>query len=174
MALPGYYDGEFEIEFLPYLQGTIGATVYEKGEPPSRILDIHDPWCVEVDWTLTGPPSRFICGTWSVDVYMESIGKGPEFELPDDDVENIPLQPSADGHYHAKLEVPADFIKTHMETWWEEQKEHKKGKPERETDIVYKMVCTVTYKDEMGRPGPIAGFVEMPMLQFYYAEPPVG
>ena len=171
MGIPGYVEGEFEVEFLPYLQGTIGARVAEVGEAPSRILDINDAWTVDVDWTLTGPLQRFICGTWGVDVYMKSIGKGPEFELPDEGFENIPLQPSTDGHYHARFDVPANFVKTHVETWMEELKEH--GRPvkgEAETDIAYKMVCTVASKDPNGRPGPIAGFVEMPMMQFYRAE----
>lgn len=170
MGTPGYYDGEFEIEFTPYLQGTIGALVSEVGEAPSRILDINDDWYVDCDWTLSGPLRRFICGTWSVDVYMESIGEGPEFELPDEEVEDIPLQPSADGHYSARFNVPAKFIQTHLEDWREERAEHGERGGELETDIVYKMVVTVTYKDPMGRPGPIAGFVEYPMLQFYQAE----
>jgi len=171
MPNPGFVSGDFEVEFLPYLHGTIEAKVSEVGENPSRILDIHDPWYVQVDWTLTGPLSRFVCGSWSVDVYMESIGRGPEFELPDDKVDNIPLQPGGSGNYSARIDVPGDFIKTHLETYKEELKEG--GNPlsrERETDIVYKMVCTVTYKDPSGKPGPIAGFVEMPMLQFYLAE----
>jgi hypothetical protein len=173
MAAPGYYEGEFEVEVLPYLTGTIGAKVYELDEPPSRIIDINDPWVVEVDWTLTGRAQRFICGSWGVDVYMESIGPGPELELPDKPFENIPLNPIGDGHYHARFDVPAGFIKTHVEKWWEEQLEGGGLKRDRETDIVYKMVCTVTYKDLGGQPGPIAGFVEMPMLQFYYAEKPL-
>jgi len=166
MSTAGFYQGEFEVEFLPLLQGSIEAQVYEKGEAPSRIIDINDPWFVEVNWSLTGPLQRFICGTWDVDVYMESIGKGPELELPDEAFEAIPLN-SKNGHYHVKFAVPAGFIKTHVESWREEGTE---GGfiPEREADIVYKMVATVTYKDQYGTPGPIAGFVEFPMLQFYY------
>lgn len=168
MPTQGFYQGQFEVEFLPYLQGSIEAQVYEKGEAPSRIIDINDPWFVEVNWSLTGPLQRFICGTWGVDVYLESIGRGPELELPDEYFEAIPVD-RKDGHYHLKIAVPAGFIKTHVESWREERKEHGRL-PERETDIVYKMVATVTYKDQYGRPGPIAGFVEFPMLQFYYAE----
>lgn len=171
MSTPGFVQGDFEVEFLPYLKGTIEAAVYEVGEAPTRILDIHDDWAVDVNWALTGPLQRFVCGTWGVDVYMESIGKGPEFELPDEKFEDIPLQPNPTGQYHVHIPVPADFIKTHLETFNEELKEHGELKErERETDIVYKMVVTVTYRDPMGRPGPIAGFVEMPMLQFYEAE----
>jgi hypothetical protein len=165
-----FIPGEFEVEFPPYLEGTIQALVREVGEKPSRIIDINDPWYIDVEWTLTGRMQRFICGTWGVDVYMESIGRGPEFELPDEDFEKIPLNPSGDGKYHVRLNVPAGFIRTHVENWWEEHMEHGHGPGERETDIVYKMVVTVTYRDSGGRPGPIAGFVEYPMLQFYYAE----
>ena len=96
MSTAGFYQGEFEVEFLPLLQGSIEAQVYEKGEAPSRIIDINDPWFVEVNWSLTGPLQRFICGTWDVDVYMESIGKGPELELPDEAFEEIPYQIEAD------------------------------------------------------------------------------
>jgi hypothetical protein len=168
MPEPGYYEGEFEVEWLPRLHGTIGAKVWEEGEAPSRIIDLNDKWFVQVDWTLTGPMRRFICGTFEVDVYMESIGKGPEFELPD--VKPIPLDSSPDGTYSVTIEVLPGVIKTHLEKWWEEMKEHDLPVPERETDIVYKMVCTVTYRDPYGQPGPIAGFVEMPMFQFYKAE----
>jgi len=169
MSLPaGYYKGEFEVESLPFLSGEIAAQVHEEGEAPSRIIDINDLWFVDVDWTLTGSLQRFICGTWDVDVYLESIGRGPEMELPDEDYEAIPVN-AKDGHYHVTIPVKAGFIKTHVESWREERKE--RGLlPEREADIVYKMVATVTYKDQYGTPGPIVGFVEFPVLQFYYAE----
>ena len=170
MTTPGYTQGEFEVEFPPFLHGSIEAQVYEKDERPSRILEINDPWFVDVNWSLSGQLQRFICGTWGVDVYLESIGKGPEMEIPDEPYEHIPLDSSPDGNYHVNIPVPQGFIKTHVESWWEEYQEtHGREKPEREMDIVYKMVVTVTYKDPYGRPGPIAGFVELPIVQFYYA-----
>lgn len=169
MAEPGYVDGEFEVEWLPRLKGSIGAKVWEEGEEPSRIIDINDTWYCQVDWSLEGPMRRFICGTWEVDVYMESIGEGPEFELPD--VEDIQLTSQPDGNYSALIKVEPGFIKTVWEGWLKEwQETHHFAFPEQETDIVYKMVCTVTYRDPYGQPGPIAGFVEMPMFQFYMAE----
>jgi hypothetical protein len=155
--------GEWEVEGIPGLWGEIEATVYEVGEAPSRILDIHDPWNIDVKWKLSGPTARFICGTFAVDAYMESIGRGPEFELPDDakELAEISLQPNPTNEYSATFKVPADYIRTAVEN-------DPGHRPERESDIVYKLVVTVTYKDPCGRPGPIAGFVEYPMLQFYY------
>ncbi len=145
--------GQFEVEGIPGLSGLIEAHVHEVGEGPSRILDIHDPWEIDVKWSLSGPTARYICGTVAVDAYMESIGPGREFELPDDtnDLAAIPLQPNPTNQYSATFHVPADYVTTSGD----------------ETDIVYKLVVTVTYKDAVGRPGPIAGFVEFPVLQFY-------
>ena len=157
MGQPGYVDGEFEVEFPPFLSGTMGVRVAEVGELPSRIIDINDDVDIDVDWSLTGPLQRFICGSWDLDIYVESIGPGPEFELAD--VENIQVDPTGNGHYHHTIHVPAGTIPTHLE---------QNGKVDN--DVVYKMVATVTYKDPAGRPGPIAGFTELPLMHFYKAE----
>jgi len=149
------YTGEFEVEGIAGLTGTIAVGVHEAGEPEARIFDVRDQLLIDVDWSLTGPLQRMVCGTFGIDVYMESIGKGREFELAD--VDNIQVQPTGSGQYHQTITVPAGTIKTHVE---------KDG--DVETDIVYKMVVTVTYRDPGGRPGPIAGFCELPMFQFYY------
>lgn len=143
--------GEFEVEFVPYLTGSVSGTVYEPGEPPTRIIDVADNWVVHLDWSLTGPLQRFVCGTWSVDAYMESMGAGDEFELPEP--ADIPLDPTGSGHYSADFNIPGGFMASKITPG--------------ETDIPYKIVATVTYKDLGGRPGPIAGFVEFPLVQFY-------
>lgn len=147
--------GEFEVELgvpASALSGTIQAEAREPGELATRIFDIHDNWEVQVDWTLSGYLSRMICGSWALDVYLESIGPGDELELPQDpDDRDIPLDPTGSGKYSATFHVPADFVKP----------------VPGETDIAYKMVVSLTYKDVGGRPGPLAGFVELPMVQFY-------
>lgn len=143
--------GEFEVEFTPYLHGTISGTVSEPGEAPTKIIDVNDNWNVHLDWTLTGPLQRYVCGTFSVDAYMESIGAGDEFELPEPP--DIPLNPPGPGTYSADFNIPAGFMTSKIQPG--------------ETDVAYKIVATVTYRDPGGRPGPIAGFVEFPVVQFY-------
>lgn len=142
--------GEFEVEFpSTLLSGTISADVHEVNEPPSHIIDINDPWIVDIDWTLSGSVLPMVNGTWCIDGYMESMGPGTDFELPNEPPD-IPLNPS-NGVYHAQFQVPAGTVPPFP----------------GETDAVYKLVVTVTYRNTLGVPGPIAGFVEIPMLHFY-------
>ena len=146
-----YVTGQLEVEAgLPasLLHGTIGAEAYEPGEAPTRIFDINDLVEVKVDWTLTGSLARMICGTWQCDLYLESIGKGEEFEVEGCTVD---LASSNNGQYSCVIQIPAGRVHP----------------APGETDIAYKMVASVTYRDRGGRPGPIAGFVELPVVQFY-------
>jgi len=140
--------GEMEIEFPGYIGSyTMTAVASEPGEPPTRIFDIHDDVVVAVDWTIPEYLNRIICGTYDCDLYLESMGKGKEFEIEG------PVVPcdQATNTYHASILIPHDSIVPAQD----------------ETDIVYKMTVSITYKNNLGKPGPIAGFVELPMVQFY-------
>jgi hypothetical protein len=140
--------GELEIELLGSITTyDMFAVASEPGEPPTRIFDIHDNVEVAVDWSIPDPLSRMIAGTFECDLYLESQGEGKEFEI-----ESPPqvVDPSKTT-YHAVIRIPADTIKPATD----------------ETDIPYKLTVTVVYKDVLGRPGPIAGFVELPLVQFY-------
>lgn len=146
-----YTEGQLEVEAgVPeyLLHGTIGAEASEPGEAPTNIFDINDLVEVKVDWTLTGSLARMICGTWQCDLYLESIGKGEEFEVEGC---TVPLNSGSNGQYHCVIQIPAGRVHP----------------APGETDIAYKMVVSVTYKDPGGRPGPIAGFVELPIVQYY-------
>ena len=147
-----YTEGEFEVEAgvsATALTGKIGAEAHEPGEAATRIFDINDLVEVDCQWTLTGSLSRMICGTWNCDLYMESMGEGKEFEI--EGCTDMPLDPGGSGSYACTIKIPPGTIQP----------------AQGETDIPYKMVVSVTYKDPKGRPGPIAGFVELPLTQFY-------
>ena len=80
---------------------------------------------------------------------LESIGNGPEqsWESP-----KLRLKPCGNGQYDYDFkfklgEISADYCST-----------------------PYKLVVTVTYLSDCYRPGPIAGFVELPIVQFYHPE----
>jgi hypothetical protein len=146
-----YTEGYFEVEAgvaASVLTGKIGAEAHEPGEPATRIFDINDLVHVDCVWSLTGSMSRMICGTWQCDVYLESMGEGPEFEIEGC---TMPLDPGGTGEYRCTIPIPAGKIQPAPD----------------ETDIPYKMTVSVTYKDPKGRPGPIAGFVELPLVQWY-------
>jgi hypothetical protein len=146
-----YKEGEFEVEAgVPQsvLTGTIGAKAHEPIEPPTRIFDINDLVQVDCEWTLTGSIARMICGSWQCDLFLESIGQGEEFEIEGC---TVPLDPGGTGEYSCTIQIPPGRIQP----------------VPPETDILYKLVVSLTYKDPKGKPGPIAGFVSLPLVQFY-------
>lgn len=132
------------------LAGTIDAFVSEvDGVEPTTIIDVRKAFKVHVNWTLEGALTPYICGTWCVHIFLESIGDGPELNLPAEPV-RVPLHPdNGPKTYEAWIEVPAGTIL-----------------PEH-CSAPYKLVTTVTYRTVKDRPGPMAGFVEGAVLQFY-------
>jgi hypothetical protein len=145
------YEGKLETSFSePYLCGDIYAKVYEKdGVRPTNIIRTDQAWGVKIEWELKGSLAQYICGEWCIHLCLESIGKGPElkWKAPED----IRLEPCGDGKYCYDFHVEPGEISAEC------------------CSIPYKPVVTVTYYSECHTPGPIAGYVELPILQFYEA-----
>jgi hypothetical protein len=135
------------------LAGDINAYVAQADSvEPTTIIEADKDFKVHIKWHLEGDLTPFVCGYWCVSVFLESIGPGAELRLPDYPVE-LSLEPAPGrNEYVAWILVPAGTIKT----------EH--------CGIPYKLVSTVTYRTPRGRPGPMAGFVEGPVLQFYESD----
>ena len=136
----------------PHLFGEIKSVVVrEKGEKavlPYHVIRIDSDWTVHVEWAFKGHLSKLICGTWCINVLLESIGPGPELRLPDP-AHRVKLDPCGDGHYELWCHIPAGTV------------------PADACGSPYKCVVSITFEDYCERPGPIAGFVETPLLQFY-------
>ncbi len=143
--------GSFEVSMShPPLKGTIDATVHEHGGvEPLNIIRTDQEWAVQLKWQLEGTLVPFIAGKWQIHLYLESVGPGPELRLPQGNIEvEVPLN-KKNGQYEYESRVPPGAVTT----------EH--------TTTLYKVVAAVTYITPYGDPGPMAGFVEGPMLQFY-------
>ena len=147
----GYF--ETPVDLAPALAGSIEADLYEVGGvAPTRIIRTNEDWYVDIKWELTGSIVPMLCGEWCIHLLMESIGPGEELKLHDyDNPYNIHLNPCGDGKYHTHLDVKKGTVK-----------------PEH-CSTPYKLVVAITYLTECHKPGPIAGFVELPMVQFYDA-----
>ena len=145
--------GSFEVSLpSPVLTGEIYADVYEvAGAKPTTIIRTDQHWGVKAHWELEGPLAAFICGEWCLHLFLESMGPGPELKLDPYPNMNIPLDPCGNGEYYFDFKVEPGVVKA----------EH--------CSNPYKLVLAVTYITPCGKPGPIAGFVEGPMLQFYQA-----
>src|SRR5262245_37942466 len=88
--------GTFEVIVWPKrLYGTMEASVSELGGvAPTNIIRIDQDWLVRIKWALHGTLKSMICGKWCLHVHLESIGKGPELDLPDPKPEiHVPLNP---------------------------------------------------------------------------------
>lgn len=132
------------------LTGTISAHLHEpNGVAPRSILEADKDFEVHITWTLDGPMTPFIAGTWLVSVSFESIGPGLELRLPDPPLE-VPLTPDTGPvTYDVVVPIPANTLR------------------DADNTVPYKMVTTVAYRAPNGRPGPMAGFVESNVIQIY-------
>jgi hypothetical protein len=154
---PFFAKGSFEtpIPISGMFDGEIWASVHEDGGiAPTNIIRIDQDWGVLVKWRTSGCLTRMICGTYCLNVCLESIGPGPELRLPEKSVK-VELDPcSAQGdpltaNYKCYIDIPRGTVK-----------------PEH-CSVPYKVVTTLTYLEPCGTPGPIAAYVEGQILQFY-------
>lgn len=134
----------------PALTGEICVDVYaEPDARPATVIRTDQEWGVRVHWDLRGQLAPFIHGRWSLHLYLEPVGNGPGRKLEPYLPSSIPIDPCGGGEYDFDFRVRPGTVKT----------EH--------CFSPYRLVFMITYLTESGRPGPIAGFVEGPVLQFY-------
>lgn len=140
------------------LTGTIAAHVHEYDSvDPTTIVEADKDAKVHVLWSLDGALAPFISGKWYVSVFLESLGPGPELRLPLAPGKEIALTPNVGPvSYEAWVEIPKNTIQI----------------AETEMTRPYKLVATVTYRAPNGKPGPMAGFVENSVIQFYRVDVP--
>ena len=131
--------------------GRIEASVHDQnGVAPATIIRTNEAWSIHVNWRTTGIATGMIAGTWHLHAYLESLGPGPDLDLLDFGDLNIPLRPgSSPIDYSAHLDVPAGTATA------------------SHSGTLYKLVVTLTYIEPTGQPGPMAAYVEGPVLQFY-------
>ncbi|MCA9943808.1 MAG: hypothetical protein H6656_06035 [Ardenticatenaceae bacterium] len=141
------------------LVGKITAAVHEHGGvAPTTIIKAGTPWSVHIKWEMKGTNWHMVAGNWHVHVNLESIGPGPELSLydyADPNCQNQPL-PSPTGEYSCHFDVPGSVLSTSVVP---------------HQGLAMKLVVLLTYVDPLGHRGPIAGYWEGPILQFYEDHP---
>lgn len=135
----------------PALYGTLDAAIHEHGGvQPTRIIQTDTPWSVHINWSLKGDMAPMICGKWHVHVRLESMGPGGETSLFDPDCQ-LDLNPGGNGDYSCHFDVPANRVKAAHD-----------GTP-------YRVLVTLTYRNAVGKPGPMAAYYDAGIVQFYNA-----
>lgn len=135
------------------LTGSLSAKVVDyQGVTPGNIIRADHDWAVHFDWSLKGPLAGCLCGEFCLRVFMESIGPGPELALPFKDDIRVPLDPCGDGHYKHIFRIPAGSI------------------PAEACGPAYRVVGSLSFYNTCDEPGPISGFCDLGMVQFYRSE----
>jgi hypothetical protein len=79
------------------------------GVDPVAIIHTDQDWFVDVEWEISGPIVRHLCGTWHLSVGLESYGPGDEYVFPDPPAE-IEMDPCGDGTYSHRIQVAAGAV----------------------------------------------------------------
>ena len=162
---------EAEIDLGPIANGTLAGGITDLrveeydaagNTKASKIIRTDQDWVITVNWELVGTmldsPFFTIPGNWIVTAYLEGWGQNaPELELQSD---------------RQKVSVMADKTVVPvgggvLEPEWHYEETFNIGPVNNPPPGPYKLVITITYEDENGVPGPMAGFLEAEMLQIY-------
>lgn len=137
------------------LTGYFKAYTIDYDRDPNRVLERGLPWYITMDWAIIGTAAVALGGTFHLSAYAESIGPGGETEVKlfDDILDVDEVDPARERKYHLEETIPANAIPA---------------------DGAYKVVVLLTHSNT-GKSGKVhfsrlAGFVEIPMLQFFSAE----
>ena len=111
---------------------------------PDQIIQLDQNWFWAVHFKQTGPLTYLMGGTWRAELFLEQMGGG-EFSMPISE---------------RRIEFPFK-----AEEGWNYKT--KQIGPRIVPAGVYRAVVSLTFRGLTGRPGPIAAFADMGMLQFY-------
>jgi hypothetical protein len=118
---------------------------------PTTIIRTDQSWAVQVSWRNTGLATGMIDGQWHLHVFAESLGPGAEVmltDLPEDHI--FDLEPGPAPSYNRHFHVNAGAL------------------PVGPAGVtLYKLVTSLTYIDAAGNRGPMAAYVEGPIIQVY-------
>lgn len=143
----------FEVLPMGFSATDIVATVQDAaGAAPSNVIRTDSAWSVKVEFSTDLALSGVLPGEWVISVYLESIGQGDEIKCG---TKTIPLQLGGSGlkNYSEVINVAAGTVSL----------------APGENSTPFKLVTTVTYNwpTNPPTPGPMAGFSEGPIVQFY-------
>lgn len=138
---------ENNFDGLPGLAGKIGAVVLvDNSVPANNVVDADNPFTVRISWEVTPAiVATVLDGTWTVDLYAESMGPGNEIKAGSVDVPATGVT-----SYTASITVPAGVLPAESSP--------------APVSGVYKLVEVLTYRNTLGTKSEIAAFSEGPTM----------
>jgi len=133
-------------ELLPLFgfSGTVDISESSPVDPPSNIIRTSESWFVRFNWTTSGLLNHVMCGTWKLQVLMERMG-GQEFNLNGGIVTEAFV--SAPHNYSKTITFPPSTSPVPAG--------------------LYRVTVIITMTGAGGQPGPIAGYADLGLVQFY-------
>jgi hypothetical protein len=95
-----------DIQFPGLGKGTFSAKVLDNSVGATNVLEASKPIKIEALWEIDVESARVLGGQWEVAAYAESIGPGPEVQLPPTQV--IPLNGGT--NYGTVIVVPPNTL----------------------------------------------------------------
>lgn len=134
-------------EGLPPLVGDIDAAVLvDNSPPPNNIVDAGKAFQVKASWRVEpAVVATVLDGTWTVDLYAESIGPGDEIK-----VGTVDVPATGATSYAGTINVPVGTLKA-------------ESAPPPNSGV-YKLAEVLTYRNSLGVKTEIAAFSEGPMV----------
>jgi hypothetical protein len=140
--------------------------ITEDGIAPTSIIRTDSAWHIQLDWSLEGSLVSwipFLDQSWVVRAFLESIGPGTEYNLPEDFSVAAPTLNLNAGTPDATVPNKLNYSLTI-------DVDPAAATPQRVDAGIYKLVVAVTsVHNSSGTPGSFAGFFEGKTLQFYDA-----
>ncbi len=143
----------FEMDYAGFV-GTMNILVVDPTDPatPNNVIEMNDPWQINVHWEVNGPNAPLMGGDWFVTAYLDdrdgvatgSGPVGPTISIPVSSALAFPLP----RNYNTVINVPAGQI----------------------TEGLYELTVAILYENT-GLKFSVAGFSDGPTLQFYNQGP---
>ncbi len=149
MAITDFFDTFNKV----HLSGVIDDPIVTDADgTPNRVLELDRENTVDITWRITSDdpdmnPATYSNGKWVIQLSFESFGTALEFELDPEEVLLADANPKTKAlcEWKKQIKIPAN----------------------KAEESVYKMVTLITYRDDDGNRGSMAGFSEGPVLTFY-------
>jgi hypothetical protein len=124
--------------------GNFFAEVQDNNGSPTDVLEATRPIRVQTNWRISPLAALLLGGQWTVTVYVESIGPGPE-----QSVGSATIAVNGGQNYDALVVVPANTLP---------------NEPSATTSGVYKIVTVLTHRN-FGKTSNVAAIVEGPVVR---------
>jgi hypothetical protein len=139
--------------FAPDITGELSAVIVEvPSNQPTNVIPSTSTWQIDCTWLLE-PPGSIVGGSWRLQAVVEGLGSAVELET-------APLVVAIDGRvrpatYNQSIVFPAPQT----------------ALLGAQDSVLLKVGVALTYRTLANKPGPLAAFLDLGVLQVFANQP---